>query len=793
MLKRSTSIQGVHWRVPENPGACEFDEEQKLVSWGDWKVLVTYFIWLNNVHVHRSMVFAMRSLVEPEELVSFLLECLAFPCRHIGFEDAIEPAVIRQSVLSFIRMWLELAFQDFSPSTLSSLLTQLRDFMSSNEHNKIKLLGLRRKDFKPASVTEGEALSSPKEFPLPPLLSVAELVDGMLVIDKLLLLELNSKLLLNAKGNAVSVHFNRVSFGISSRLLSLPSRTQMGAEMQIWIEVASLLVNAHDFIGSMAIASGLICHDVTRLLLAQEMTPAHQVTLSQLDEMVAGANNYHILRDVELIHEGKSLIPFVPMHLRDLVTIRENASGKNFEALYDIGAIIWNVLHSQTNVTLPTDSMRVSPSTKYWLSLPFLSEADRMALSDKWKLAVPTDLPSARNDQMHRSLLVNAPNLFMKKKRQSSNASSRLPSAAKQRSKEQLKDPPRGRLSPKQDSASKEKSRLSSPGILIDVDALDGSFSERDESESGSEVSTVSGIDSTLELSFNHRAIEGAHAAFPIHRKAMKQLKYLGRYFRQLNSPTVTISSTMMEFMIEHQILYYDPVNLRDQQGRAILLMRPGNYYPGQMEPKEVVKLLMAFGQCIFATEQRYVFCADMRGWGASNFSISYAKSWFFAMQSLPIVIDEFVLVSPAAFFTGAFKLFRPFLQPSFREKFRMLPKDNLLDSVFTVESLPDIFGGSLVLDYDAMADQITSTMSSLDLIDDTYWDSFILPACLGCFADADIIHSRCPKCRVVYCQDCLSMVRLKSLGDDVVRPMCVSCIATFKKQIAMKKTSDFI
>lgn len=74
-------------------------------------------------------------------------------------------------------------------------------------------------------------------------------------------------------------------------------------------------------------------------------------------------------------------------------------------------------------------------------------------------------------------------------------------------------------------------------------------------------------------------------------------------------------------------------------------------FFRSKSSSDELLKLFLGFGQLIFSTEKSFVFVADLRGWGPNNFSASFAKKWFLALQALPISIANVVFVEPEPFF----------------------------------------------------------------------------------------------------------------------------------------------
>jgi hypothetical protein len=119
------------FRVAPLPGGVTLDGQGLPVSWESWQHLVAWVVWQNSPDVSRSFVFSYRLVINDAlKLIELLLEICSLPFKWITFEDEIDPMIVRTSVLSFIKLWIELAFRDFGPKTFSALLDGLKVFHS---------------------------------------------------------------------------------------------------------------------------------------------------------------------------------------------------------------------------------------------------------------------------------------------------------------------------------------------------------------------------------------------------------------------------------------------------------------------------------------------------------------------------------------------------------------------------------------------------------------------------------------------------------------------------------------
>ena len=86
-------------------------------------------------------------------------------------------------------------------------------------------------------------------------------------------------------------HFNRISFGVTSRILAKRDRASQVALMAKLVDIAAEVFNAGDFLGCMAITAGLTGFDVSRLNLVSACGSKHRETVEELEEILIGQNN----------------------------------------------------------------------------------------------------------------------------------------------------------------------------------------------------------------------------------------------------------------------------------------------------------------------------------------------------------------------------------------------------------------------------------------------------------------------------------------------------------------------
>ncbi len=217
-----------------------------------------------------------------------------------------------------------------------------------------------------------------------------ELADAIAALDRELLGSLNAN---NYNSTTFSAHFNRLSFGVVSFVLSCTTQEQQYAVMRAMIEVAARLYDLHDMNGLYAIVSGLTAHDLERvpsLLPATALSASHRLTLNQLHTLCSPEDNYSSLRAIQLacLAEGEPVVPFFPTYLRDLVALSETSSdfiavGKELARLLEFKENIGKTAAPDTRLSRQSVALR-----KTLLDLPVLTEDSRHALSDAAKAQV---------------------------------------------------------------------------------------------------------------------------------------------------------------------------------------------------------------------------------------------------------------------------------------------------------------------------------------------------------------------------------------------------------------------
>lgn len=190
---------------------------------------------------------------------------------------------------------------------------------------------------------------------------------------------------------SISAFFNRLSWGVSSLILAARSSSKQLAIMSLLIDTASKCCALYDFTSFLALTTGLTCHVIERTRAHEYLGQADRTTLQELSQLCMPVGNYKTIRAMEQDGraKGASVVPMVPIHLRDITAVQELAERTDemgrfsFSHLVRLGEEIGLLLEFQDG--LKSESLELSELVVLLGGLPFLSESERDTLSDKWK------------------------------------------------------------------------------------------------------------------------------------------------------------------------------------------------------------------------------------------------------------------------------------------------------------------------------------------------------------------------------------------------------------------------
>jgi len=181
--------------------------------------------------------------------------------------------------------------------------------------------------------------------------------------------------------------------------------------------------------------------------------------------------------------------------------------------------------------------------------------------------------------------------------------------------------------------------------------------------------------------------------------RALSMLQNYNEWSLQIGLPYLNIKT--VRALLESEVLLF-PKAL-DKQGRTIMYMVPGRYFPNKTPVDELMRLLVYLLERAIDSEQTqkegFTFVANMKDWGWSNFSTYYARTFFDTLQNrFPARVGLFLIVDPPSWFSLIWSLIRPMMSRKFAAKVN-LPRSDMLEQWIERQYIHKELGGTL--DYD--------------------------------------------------------------------------------------------
>ena len=316
---------------------------------------------------------------------------------------APKEAVCRATVVDVLLAWPELSPTDFGDGMMGVVEFLAKAGVSDDLMNRMKLSFLK-KNLPPLTLKGHDREYTLDDMQLTNLIFLGstptEMVAACTYLDSRMFLRITPD---NLQPQQFSDLFNRVSFGVSSCILCANNLEEKITLAMRFVEMAALAYDECNYNCCASLVSGLLAHDIARLNIP--IPARHARTLDQLEQLISMADNYACMRRLETkaFDSRRPMIPFMPMHLRDLITTSETSTAGGISSCLRKGAAIASLLDFQKNV-------RESPKPVHEvlldrvLSWPYLKETERAQLSDKWRALYPKDSKIERSAKV-KSLL----------------------------------------------------------------------------------------------------------------------------------------------------------------------------------------------------------------------------------------------------------------------------------------------------------------------------------------------------------------------------------------------------
>jgi len=181
-------------------------------------------------------------------------------------------------------------------------------------------------------------------------------------------------------------------------------------------------------------------------------------------------------------------------------------------------------------------------------------------------------------------------------------------------------------------------------------------------------------------------------------KTAYQVMKKYEKWSLEIDLPNLTIQKIQKQLETKTLVI----PGSKSKKNHHILYMRPALYFPGKNDLDELMRCLVYLLERMTEREstatEGLAFMANMKDWGYSNFSITYAKNFFDTMQGrFPCRVRLFLIVNPPSWFGTIWSLIRPMMSAQFAEKV-FLPKGKELFDYIDPENVPKDLGGTLDL-----------------------------------------------------------------------------------------------
>jgi hypothetical protein len=133
----------------------------------------------------------------------------------------------------------------------------------------------------------------------------------------------------------------------------------------------------------------------------------------------------------------------------------------------------------------------------------------------------------------------------------------------------------------------------------------------------------------------------------------------------------------------QQQTLFPVP-GLKTQSGHEMFYMKPARYFPKETSTRDIINNLAYVMGTMLKRERPcrdgIGFIACMDDWTMKNFDVDYCLKFMLTLQGyvVPVRVELFLIVNPPGWFGAIWKIMKPMLARSFRQKVKMIPEKDL-------------------------------------------------------------------------------------------------------------------
>nr|KAJ3421376.1 hypothetical protein HK105_003719 [Polyrhizophydium stewartii] len=194
----------------------------------------------------------------------------------------------------------------------------------------------------------------------------------------------------------------------------------------------------------------------------------------------------------------------------------------------------------------------------------------------------------------------------------------------------------------------------------------------------------------------------------------VKQSEHLLHNFAGWHHKTLGDSAKRLDITHVHHFLLTGILQVpgtTDRDGFPIIYMRPNQYLPGKIPAHFVVNALVYQLEVLTSDPKAamygFTFVCDMQNWGWSNFSVSYASSFFATLQGrFPVRVRKFVLVNAPSMFPLVWKIIRPMMSSDFAAKWKLVTSEGLVEIIDPANAPVELGGTMATPDFAAFVRQ---------------------------------------------------------------------------------------
>jgi hypothetical protein len=671
-------------------------------------------------------------------------------------------------VWDFVQLWTKIVLPEQEQDTLQRMLA-LRN-IPQPVANDVKL-ALLRKAKKTDSVdeTSGGAAKGGFGNMMPAQWNAAQVAEQLTLIESQLFYAVPFEEFLDnaSSGDSggvrgphlarLAARFNAVSYWAASQVLVQggDSSQRRAAEIDRFIGVMEELRLLHNFNGAMAVMAGL--NNAAILRLKEDwalVAPERRAQFEALEQLLDPARNFKRYREeVARVSRdaGKPLLPYVSVHLRDILFIelgnsREDKSVINYEKTLLFGNALSKLCYFQRH---PYSIVRNAELHRYLSALEFLNEEQlharslqcRPMLSDA-AAAGPAEgvsaaspvrkvrpsseeqpaksprgikallLPRAGSAERSYDELEKRVNPLFGVKSDAAVAKEASPvktashppaavAAAPPLPAAVRTEEAQGPLSPRS-SVLKQSMTRDGAFLVIPKNDAESLVFAKSTNEAGLRwlVDACEKRDIILPQSHYLRFFVVDHCN---EKKALKHVVDYWTYYDSIGFKNI-ITTDVSAALLSHIVAPPLSPDWFDMEGRPLVVMRANLWFDGdptQPTLEELKRLLMWIGEGLARNVQHhytgFTFLMDMKDWTKRNFSTQvYTQLMHVIQYCLPVRCERFIFLDVPKVFGASWKLVSSTLRPDFKNIMSISTREDMLERLVDKFSLPPDLGGAV-------------------------------------------------------------------------------------------------